>query len=143
MNKVIFSEEWCRWEPISGLADKYCLVSVVSDEDGFKVILEDDKGIGPNVSIFFKDYVWSYRNVDENFRIKIIGDLLEKYGSSFYGQWTFFTVKESDYFNWLSEQSHEIFNANQFIHFSIVACDDILDIVSCYEPEVTFLEEIT
>src|SRR3989338_6609879 len=136
-----FSEGWLRWEPIANLAEKYNLMSVVDDINGFRVILADEKCMKSRISIFFKDSVWAYRNVDESFRLKIIGDLLEKDGSAFYGKWTLFKVKNSDYFTWLSEQSYEIFNTEKFTHFAILACDDILDVISNYEPEVTFFVE--
>lgn len=132
-------ETWEKWVPISKLADKYHLKNVESNINGFRIDLShaSNKTI---LKIVFKKSVWSYRNVDEGFRLILLEDLFEKYGPDFYGNWTLFEVKNSAYLNWLSLQSHKSSDGYKLKHFCIIATDDILDIISSYEPEVSLSE---
>ena len=98
------TEQWIRWEPISGLADKYEIESISDTFDRFTVILSDLKDEEKKVKVTFEGSVDAYRAVNESFRLKTFSELHEKYGVDFYGWWTFFKVADSEYLKWLSEQ---------------------------------------
>jgi hypothetical protein len=128
---------WKRWEPIRNLQRKYYIVSVINIEEELSVILaaENNKN---KVQVLFKRAA-SYLLVDEGLRIRLIGLLDIQYGTTFYGDWTFFKVTNSLYLKWLSEESYGISDSPKLIHFSLIASDSIIDIISHEEPLVTII----
>ena len=133
------TEQWARWEPISGLAEKYDIVTVSEEIEGFRVVLFDEQDSTKKAIISFEQAVSAYRSTDESFRYKLIRDLDERYGSDFYGKWTFFKLTNSLYLEWLLDQSEGVFDPKSYIHFSIITSDSILDIVASYEPKVELI----
>jgi len=51
-----------------------------------------------------------------------------------YNQWTFFKVIDSSYLQWLAEQSYGILEPQQYIHFSWITPQTIIDVISLEEP---------
>ena len=135
------TEQWIRWEPISGLADKYEIESISDTFDRFTVILSDLKDEEKKVKVTFEGSVDAYRAVNESFRLKTFSELHEKYGVDFYGWWTFFKVADSEYLKWLSEQSYGISDAYSMIHFSFFGVETVLDVLTNYEPKVELIEQ--
>jgi hypothetical protein len=130
-------EQWTRWEPVAGLAEKYYVESISESAKGFKLILSEQFNEKNEVHISFKR-VYSYKHTNESFRYKTIDMLNEMYGVAFYANWTFFKIADSEYVKWLSEESHDTSDIYKFVHFSLIAADSILDIIATREPEVTF-----
>jgi hypothetical protein len=60
----------------------------------------------------------------------------EKYGTEFYSQWTLFKVTNSEYLEWISNQSFDIAESENLTHFAIVVVDSIIDIIAAYEPKI-------
>ena len=135
----MMTEKWTRWEPIQGLSEKYYIDSVMDTVDGFTIFLSDAKDEEKKVKVFFKDSVDVYRSANESFRYQLIVELKEKYGSDFYGDWTFFKVENSSYVQWLLEQSAGIADGIMFTHFSFIASDSVLDILDPVEPKVELI----
>jgi hypothetical protein len=133
-------EIWEKWEPIENLAAKYYIDAVLDTIEDFKIILSQEDKRNNKIHIIFENSVDAYRSTDESFRLHLIETLDKRYGSDFYGDWTFFKVKNSLYIQWLSEQSYGISEDLNFIHFSFVAADSILDVVTNYEPKVLFIK---
>jgi len=69
----------------------------------------------------------------------VINKIDERYGTEFYAEWTFFKVTNSEYIQWLSEQSYGIAESESLIHFSILAGDSIVDVIAAYEPKITII----
>ena len=136
-----FGEDWMKWEPISGLAQRYYLDEIVSNSNGFRIILIDSENEKSKVEVFFKDSVWAYRCTDENFSELLQYNLYVKYNDAFYTGWTFFKVKKSYYLDWLSAQSRKTRSVTGLTHFAIFCEEDFIDIAASYEPEVTFFVE--
>ncbi|MGC2310232.1 MAG: hypothetical protein WA432_01265 [Candidatus Babeliaceae bacterium] len=132
-------EKWIQWQPIPNLMKKYYIDSISDTFDGFIILLSDENNKS-NVRVMFENSIDAYRSTDESFRLKTIHDLGQYYGSSFYTQWTFFKVINSEYLHWLSEQSYKITDTLSFIHFSFIAADSILDVVTNYEPRVELIK---
>lgn len=134
------SEQWVRWEPIQNLAQRYSIESISDTLDGFKIVLFEENAEQNKLQIFFDNSVDAYRSTYESFRQKIINDLHEKYGQSFYVNWSFFKINNSSYVQWLSEESYGITDMIGVMHFSIVTKEEIVDIIACYQPDVKLLE---
>lgn len=138
-NMITDLGQWQRWEPIEKLHDKYIIESsTYIIQGGLNIILfvphKYDK-----VKMIFKQGVYSYTIADELLRYTLIDSLTEQYGSAFYGDWTFFKIHDSPYLKRLSEQSYGRSDTRELMHFSIIAVDFIMDIISNYEPEVSII----
>lgn len=133
-------QQWTKWEPIPKLSKKYSIKSVTNTVNYFKIVLQSLQS-DEKVEIKFKDGVDAYTRIDESFRQKSVHELYEKYGTNFCGDWTFFKVDNSKYISWLFEESYGWSNTRNFIHFSIVASDSIIDIISTDEPIVKFVNK--
>lgn len=129
-------EQWIQWNPIEKLASKYYIDFVIDKIETFKVNLIDTKSEREKIEIAFLEGVEAYTRVEESFRVKIIHELDKKYGTDFYGDWTFFKVHNSEYIKWLSEQSYKWSDTHKFMHFCLITADAIMDIIATYEPEV-------
>ena len=129
-------EKWERWVPIDGLVRKYDLDEVIDNKDGFTITLFDASDITQKLRIHFEDFVEAYHVANETLRYRVVVDLYEQYGRKFYGDWTFFTVTNSSYIKWLSEQSCTISDGMELIHYSILASNYVLDIAAISKPTV-------
>ncbi len=129
-------EQWIKWEPINNLADKYYIESVSESLEGFSLVLFQPKNEQEKVVIKFANSVDSFRRTTETFTYLTIDTLDDAYGSDFYGRWTFFKIKNSEYLQWLSRQSYKISEERNFTHFCFLAVDSVVDVIANYEPEV-------
>lgn len=136
-------EKWVRWEPIQGLANKYFVDSIASTiEEGFVILLSEYQNPQNKVKVVFKNSVDCYSETNESYRLKTMDELSKKYGSGFYGDWTFFKIEDSSFIQWLSEQSCGISDERSFTHFCFVAGDSFLDVITNYEPEVELITDV-
>ena len=133
-------EEWIKWEPIKGLAPKYYIESISDCFKELKIILCDSDDKRKKVKIRFEGPIDSYTRTDKSFSLNTINFLNEKYGPEFYGKWTFFKVTGSKYLQWISEQSYEIYKANDFTHFSFITENSIIDVIDSWSPKVEHLK---
>ncbi len=133
------TESWERWEPVSGLAKKYYVEKIEELDEAFSISLVDYNNDSNKILLDFNYLVDSYRSVYGTFRHKLIVELDEKYGSDFYGHWTFFKVNNSEYLKWLNQESYTITSSLSLIHFSLIAIDAVVDIIAYDEPKITFL----
>lgn len=135
-------EKWIRWEPAKKLAPKYYIESITDRvEDKFNMVLSDSE-TKKKVLVSFPHGVDAYRSTDESFILLTINTLDETYGTNFYGDWTFFKVEDSEYLKWISSQTYNIYDKSKFpfIHFCILGIDSMVDIITTYEPTITFLD---
>lgn len=127
-------EIWQRWEPTTELSKKYYIDSIIDNIQGLSIILSDAEIEDSKIEIVFDNSVHAYRSTDESYRQKILNYIDEKYGTEFYSEWTLFKVVNSEYFEWIYNQSFGIAEIEELNHFSIIAVDSIIDIIAAYEP---------
>ncbi len=89
--------------------------------------------------ITFNGSADSYKYTNESFCFKIFGDLSDKYGDDFYSNWSFFKITDSDYLKWLSDKSCTVSDTLSFQHYCIIGGDEVVDVLSQKEPEVTII----
>lgn len=135
------TENWIKWEPIHGLGKKYNIDSISDTAKEFSIVLSEYYNEKKKVHVVFEKSVASYRNTDESFRLTTMHSLGQKYSKEFYGEWTFFKVANSSYIQWLLDESYVNRYTQSFIHFSFIAGDSILDIVTTYEPTIELINE--
>ena len=133
-------EKWIRWEPIPNLAEKYYVESIIDNTDGLKILLSNNNNSEERVLVSFPDTLRSYRTTCESFLVRTIEDLEENYGSKFYGEWTFFKVRNSKYLDWLKNESEGISEDYLMKHFCLLTIDAMIDIATGSEPTVEHLK---
>lgn len=127
-------ENWTKFEPINGLSNKYYLESIIDDLEEFKIILVDINDCKKKVSIVIDSFLGSYHITDVVY-------LDKKYELNFYQEWTFFKLDNSDYIDWLSEESWGL--AEDFyslMHFAFICSNSKIDIACSAEPRFEFYE---
>lgn len=131
-------EKWIRWEIKEALNESYYLDDLSWPDTGFKIKFraESDK---QKIEIFFDESIDAFRYTNESFYFKLFGDLSDKYGSGFYKDWSFFKVENSEYLEWLSTKSRGWSDEFSFTHFCILGGDEVVDIVTNYEPQITII----
>lgn len=132
-------EQWTRWEPLQGLARKYYANFTAETPNKLEMILTASHDVGAPVRVLFEGGIDAYRGTNESFRLLTMSDLSERYGSAFYGDWTFFKVENSLFIKWLLEQSDGLDNREKLLHFSFVAGNSIEDVIATYEPKIEFM----
>lgn len=138
--EIIMQEEWTRWTPIEGLAEKYDVDFILDGKEGLKIRLYQDGNRTHKVDLIFEGYADTYRHTNESFRIKTVHELAQKYDKEFYGNWSFFKVSDSEYLKWFSEESCEYSEEFDFTHYCILGTDSVVDIIARYEPTVEFIK---
>lgn len=133
-------EQWIKWSPRPNLEAKYYLDDVSDSGKKLRIVLSGVQDKENKIQLLFNESVYAYRNTNESFRAALICELDKHYGKEFYGDWTFFKVKNSNYTRWLAEQAYEVVSSEWFIHLSLITVDAILDIATTYEPIVELLE---
>lgn len=130
-------EDWTRWEPAEGLSGRYYIDSfgMVGDHWDFVIMLCNEDNT-QKVEIRFEGAVVSYRYTNESYCFGIFGQLSKKYGDEFYSTWSFFKIHNSDYIQWIVSKSYD----SDFTHFCIIGGDEVIDIISTYEPKVTSIK---
>jgi hypothetical protein len=132
-------EKWTRWEPTGNLSTKYYVQSISDTfSAGFKIKLIDYHHPEKKVLIAWPGSVYAYRQTYESFTLLTLNDLIEQYGKNF-TDWTFFKIENSEYLKWISKQSYEITDSLNFTHFCIYSTEEMVDILSSIEPEVSII----
>jgi len=138
------TDDWEQWKPISGLLVHYDISSLVDKGGGLFISLVEAKRIGEefnansHVQILF-NRTFAYRNTYETYRYKLILELSEKYGTTFYADWKLFKVHNSSYVKWISDESCTISDDMELMHFAFITDDVILEVLATCEPTFSFL----
>lgn len=132
-------ENWARWGP-HYLSPKYYIVAVSDTVRALRIKLINEQETH-YIQLIFKGGVDSYERTDETFCLKRTKPVGEKYGLDFYTKWTFFTIYNSEYLRYLSDQSYRFSETINFIHFAILAIDSIMDIIAYEEPKIIIQEK--
>lgn len=131
-------EEWIKWEPLKCISSKMYIEKLIDDENGILLVLksEDKK---KTFKVIFVDPILSLRSTDEGRRLKTINFLEGKYGTDFYDQWTFFRVINSGYVEWFNQETYNIYAIYDIRHYVFLTSNDVVEILSTYEPNVSIL----
>lgn len=132
-------EQWIRWEPIQGLEGKYYLDDFSWSKKGFIVELIHEKK-DEKIQILFDNYIDAFRYTNESFYLTILDNASPKHETRFYANFSFYKITNSEYLVWLSKQSAEWSDLFNFTHFCILGGDEVIDIVTNYEPKVTIMD---
>ena len=139
MNTDSNNQQWLHWKPIGlDLYGNYETNQIIDKRDFFKLLIT--KVVNQElVEITFDKSVWAFRRTSESFRQNVFKDLSLTYGDDFYINWSFFKIENSNYLNWLKEESDGVSNHLKLVHYVIMTLDDVFDIVANYEPRIQII----
>lgn len=135
-------EIYTQWFLKGNKKIEHYVKSVNNTKDGLSIILSCDGKTNYedecDIELSFGYKCVTYRLTDEAFRLKLYREL--KVDPNFDFNWGFYIVKNSNYIFWLNEQSSNLFNDNELIHYSIFDDDFVVDIISKVEPKMKLLK---
>jgi hypothetical protein len=118
-----------RWVPEACNIPKAINIDGVYDDyEGFRVLIRAAEGAERVYKIKFETYL-GYRNIDESNRYRS----LELFPCNS-NEWCLFKTYNSDFINWIKNESGGKYDDDQIIHFAILTQNDILDILTLKEP---------
>jgi hypothetical protein len=119
------NEQWIQWKPEQPLSNKYDLINVINEDNSLILELIDDNE--QRLDIIFEKNVESLWIKDEGYSIQRFYEVEKKYGDGFCGNWTFFKIANSFYFNHLGIQTN-------LQHFCFVTGNIFIDVFAQEEP---------
>lgn len=132
-------EQLIRWEPISQSEGKYYTYRICECIDGLEIIVVHEDIPSKKVSLLFDKPVYAYTSTNETLASHTLNELEDRYGIDFYGDWTFFMIKNSQYIKRLSQESRTLSDTYDLQHFVLITADSITDIISHYEPKSSWI----
>jgi len=135
-------EQWVQWRPVGQLAPQYYMTALIDDVTGFYIRLGESNNNPRGLFITFEHSIGAYRITDEGDRAAKLLYLHDTYGHDFFAKWSFFTVVNSEYLEWISQEAAGIFDAKSTKHLVLITENVIIDIVSSYEPKIELIADI-
>lgn len=131
-------EQWEEWTPICNASGKYILDAITDIPENFSVTFSGVNREQKRIRVDF-GRVQAYQFTDVNLQSNLIRGLDELLQERLRGSFIFYRVTNSRYLQWLTDQSYGFIPEN-FMHFSFVAENFILDVVDSDEPKIQILE---
>ena len=126
-------EEWRKWEVENVPKGEYEIMKIVQDIDGTRIEMEDDVN---TIQVIY-GFVLGIRIFDEGTRLKTIMETQHKHSDrGFFVNWPFYKVEDSELKKWIVEESYKIYEHHECMHIAIVTPNDVVDILSTYEPTI-------
>ncbi len=112
--------------------------SITDDDKGVELTLreqvkpeESQCRIAKRIKVLF-DPVVAYRNVDESYRTRTFDNHRSREGA-------LFIVQNSEWISWLHSESYGMYEGARFTHYAIFTLNDCIDVVSEFEPSVSWI----
>lgn len=131
-NELEFNEDWIKINNNDVPEGEYVVTDFSQNANGVRILLED--GIHTN-EIFFDGIPILVSNSIEGLRMRTWSEVQLKYNDKFIFRKSFlFEVKKSELIKWCIHESCGFFEENQLRHYCIITCEEMLDIISTFEP---------
>ena len=127
-------EVWKKWTPVENLSSQYKLVSIIEEPERVQIILVGRQDDTKKVCVNFFTRVFSYRVRNLQYKKKPLENSCKSILEDSSQEWTFFTVDNSKYKQYLIDK--DIFPAHNFMQFSFITKEAIIDVVASKEPVV-------
>lgn len=132
--EINMEEEWIKINCCTIPEGEFIVSSFIQDLDGTKIVLNDEIF---EIEIFFDGLPVLSRNAVEGIRMRTWGEVQLKYDDKRYFRKSFlFEVKKSKLVQWCIEESCGFYEENQLKHYCIVTSEEIIDVVSTFEPKI-------
>jgi len=131
-------EEWIKIEQNRIPKGQFIVTSSIQSSDGTKILLDNGHTV---VEVFFDGIPSMFRSATEGIRMRTWSEVQLKYNDSFiFRDWFLFVVKNSILVEWLVEESCGFYDADKLIHFCIVTCEELIDIVASFYPIIKVMK---
>ncbi len=132
--ETAFSEEWIKIIRSDIPKGEYIVTNFMQNANGTKISLDDGKH---TVEIIFDGIPILVRNTVEGIRMRTWGNVQLKYNDkSIFRKSFFFEVKKSDLVKWCVQESCGFYEEYQLKHYCIITSEEMIDIISTFEPIV-------
>jgi len=135
-------EQWTQWRPIEQIALQYYTTAIIDAATGFHIRLGESNNNPRGLFITFEHSIDACRVTDEGDRFTKVLYLIDKYGRDFFVKWAFFKVTNSEYLEWLSQESGNFSDSKSMEHLALITQDSIIDIATSYEPKFEIIADI-
>lgn len=134
-NRTInMQENWIQWNPANIPEGEFIVTDYIQNKDGTKFVLDDDNRI---VEILFDGIIPIVRASVEGIRMRTWGEVQQKYNDKFFFRnWFLYKVENSKLSKWAEEESCGFYVSEQLTHYCIVTSEEIIDILSTFEPTI-------
>lgn len=131
---IKMQENWIKWNPAEVPEGEFIATDYTQNIDGTKIVLEDGNRI---VEIIFDGITPIVRSSVEGIRMRTWGEVQKKYNDKlFFRKWFLYKVENSKLSKWAEEESCGFYCSEQLTHYSIVTGEEIIDILSTFEPVI-------
>ncbi len=127
-------ENWIKWNPLNLPEGDYVVTKFLQNIDGTEITLSDESN---NISIVFDGITPLVRTSIEGIRMRTWGEVQQKYDNKyFFRNWFLYKVENSKLAKWAEEESCGFYKSEKLLHFCIVTNEDIIDVLSTFEPNI-------
>ncbi len=127
-------ENWLKWNPTNIPEGEFIVTDYIQNKDGTKFILDDENSA---VEILFDGITPIVRSSVEGIRMRTWGEVQQKYDDKFFfRKWFLYKVENSKLSKWAEEESCGFYVSDQLTHYCIVTSEEIIDILSPFEPTI-------
>lgn len=129
-----FPEEWIKLVKEVIPEGEYIVTNFVQDSNCVKISLTEGEHI---VEIIFDGVPVLVQSTVEGLRMRTWGNVQLKYNNKFIFRKSFlFEVKKSALVKWCIRESCGFYEESQLKHYCIVTSEEMIDIISTFEPIV-------
>lgn len=128
------NEEWIKLTKYNIPEDEFVVTNYIDNIEGTKIILENDDYL---VEVFFDGLTLFTRIGLEGLMMRTWSEVQLKYEDRFFFKnWFLYQVLNSRLINWAIEESYGFYQELEIFHYSIVTTNEVMDILSTFEPTV-------
>lgn len=128
-------EKWIQWFPRKNMPLPCYVKSILSDDTGLTITFTDETK-KKKITFTFNGILYTYRYTSEGCFLKTLDYLTEHYESNFVHGTSLYKVKNSKYLEWFRAESYNAYEVDRFEHYVFYTEDDVVEVLSHYEPEV-------
>ncbi len=134
-NRAInMKENWIKWNPLNLPEGDYFVTKFLQNINGTEITLSDESN---NISILFDGVIPLVRTSIEGIRMRTWGEVQQKYNNKcFFRNWFLYKIENSKLTKWAEEESCGFYSSEQLLHFCVVTGEDVIDVLSKFEPNI-------
>ena len=119
----MLKEQWIKWQLPANKAIAYRFHSFTENSKESTILLVDSDNAARKLEVTPQGLVLAYRKVSFPSKQDIVN-------------WPIFKIINSNFVQFLSDESYGIFSSNDFNHFTLITIDSTIDVVCGLEPVI-------
>nr|WP_320191892.1 hypothetical protein [uncultured Desulfobacter sp.] len=124
--------KYTKWEPLEALPKRMYCEAIHNDYEGIRFLLKGEAESSPTLRIKFESVI-AYRSIDEGCLQRTLDNLKAR------ELFPLYKVQNSEFLSWLRKESYDSYNDRNIAHYALFCQDEIIDILSEFEPIVEWL----